>query len=62
MYWGFHLVSTHSSAKKQWQWQKCEDAGAVVESSDATFQSLNDCMRDARDHGYWGSAGLIAEQ
>lgn len=61
MYWGFHRVSTPSSVKKQWRWQKCEDAGAVLESSEKTFRTLTDCMRDAREHGYWGCASFAAE-
>jgi hypothetical protein len=43
-----------------WNWRRTSPDGEVLLEGRAAFGTLNDCMADARRHGYTGSFSLSA--
>lgn len=52
--WAFVPAERPSDRTIEWSWRAYDHAGKLVMSSEKSFDSLTDCMADARAHGYGG--------
>jgi len=50
--WEFAPVRHVPDGSIRWQWKAYTHSGTVAMQSDGTFETLTDCMNDARKHGY----------
>ena len=48
--WSFHKTDADA-----WNWRRTSPDGEVLLEGRTGFQSFDDCMADARRHGYTGS-------
>jgi hypothetical protein len=48
--WSFHKADSDA-----WNWRRTSPDGEILLQGGAEFASLDDCMADARRHGYGGS-------
>jgi hypothetical protein len=53
--WSFQKADTDS-----WNWRRTSPDGEVLLEGRGSFDSLEDCMGDARRHGYTGSSVLTS--
>jgi hypothetical protein len=53
--WHFQPVEQERDRSVQWQWHVFCQAGKLIMSSDRTFETLTECIDDAKRHGYGAS-------
>jgi hypothetical protein len=53
--WSFHKPDTDS-----WNWRRTSPDGEVLIEGRTAFGSLDECVEDARRHGYTGSMSITA--
>lgn len=53
--WSFHKPDTDS-----WNWRRTSPDGEVLIEGRAAFGNLDECVEDARRHGYTGSMSITA--
>ena len=52
--WQFVPVEEKRDRSVRWEWRAYSQTGQLVKSSERTFETLTDCMEDARTQGYGG--------
>jgi hypothetical protein len=52
--WEFVPVEQQQDRSVHWKWHAYSQTGRHVMSSEATFETLSECIVDARDKGYRG--------
>jgi hypothetical protein len=52
--WQFQPEQQPRDGSVRWRWKAYTQAGAVAMESDASFDTLTECMDDARQRGYGG--------
>ena len=50
--WQFIPVEDARDATVRWSWRAYTQTGELALQSDRTFDTLTDCMEDAKQHGY----------
>jgi hypothetical protein len=50
--WAFIPVENPADRSIAWNWRAYDHAGKLTMSSSGPFESLTDCMADAKTHGY----------
>jgi hypothetical protein len=50
--WQFVPVKEPRDGSIAWEWRAYTQAGAAAMQSQKRFETLTDCMADARNHGY----------
>jgi hypothetical protein len=50
--WEFSPVRYAADGSIRWQWKAYTQSGKVAVQSDHTFETLTECMNDAREQGY----------
>jgi hypothetical protein len=50
--WAFVPVEKPADRSIEWSWRAYDHSGRLMMSSTATFDTLTDCMADAKAHGY----------
>ena len=50
--WVFTPLENPADRSIEWVWRAYDHAGKLTMSSNQSFDSLTDCMADARAHGY----------
>ena len=56
----YDVWSFHKSEPDRWNWRRTSPDGAVLLKGDSDFQKFDDCMADARRHGYTGSFSVAS--
>ena len=54
--WVFKPQESAADRAVHWTWEAWSQAGKLVQSSQRSFDTLSDCIADAREHGY-GAGG-----
>ena len=54
--WAFIPIENPADRSIDWSWRAYDQAGKLMMSSSDSFDSLTDCMADARAHGYGAQA------
>ncbi|HJV11963.1 MAG TPA: hypothetical protein VJ690_10710 [Burkholderiales bacterium] len=52
--WQFLPEQERRDGSVRWRWKAYTQAGALAMESDAAFETLTECMEDARARGYGG--------
>lgn len=50
--WAFVPAENPADRSIEWSWRACDHSGRLMMSSTEIFDTLTDCMADARAHGY----------
>jgi hypothetical protein len=50
--WHFMPVESPRDRSVQWKWRAYTQSGNVALQSSVTFETLTECMDDAKRHGY----------
>lgn len=50
--WEFVPVKTPRNGAVNWKWRAFTQAGKLDKESEREFETLTECMEDARSHGY----------
>jgi hypothetical protein len=50
--WQFVPVQAPNDGSVRWKWRGYTQTGKVALESSESFESLTECMSDARQHGY----------
>ena len=50
--WQFLPAENRSDRSIHWAWRAYSQDGTIAMKSEGAFDSLTDCMADARKHGY----------
>lgn len=56
----YDVWSFQKAEPERWQWRRTSPDGEVLLEGDASFSSFDDCMADARRHGYTGSFSVAS--
>jgi hypothetical protein len=56
----YDVWSFHKSPPDCWIWRRTSPDGEVLLEGRASFPSIEDCMADARRHGYTGSFSVVS--
>lgn len=52
--WTFVPIENPGDRSIEWTWRAYDHAGTMVLSAERNFETLTDCMSDARANGYGG--------
>jgi len=52
--WQFLPEQEHPDRSVRWRWKAYTQAGALAMQSERSFETLTECMEDARARGYGG--------
>jgi hypothetical protein len=50
--WEFNPVQNPRDGSIRWNWRAYTQTGQQAMQSQGTFETLTECMNDAREHGY----------
>jgi hypothetical protein len=50
--WEFSPIELRNNPVIQWRWRAFTQTGHMVLESEQTFDTLTECMDDAKNHGY----------
>jgi len=53
--WQFVPVEDKRDRSVHWEWRAFSQTGQLVMSSERDFETLTECMEDAKEHGYGGA-------
>jgi len=56
----YDVWSFHKSPPDSWSWRRTSPDGEVLLEGRASFPTIEDCMADARRHGYTGSFSVVS--
>jgi hypothetical protein len=52
--WQFQPEQERRDASVRWRWRAYSQTGALAMQSESSFETLTECMEDARARGYGG--------
>jgi len=50
--WQFTPAQNRRDGSIRWAWQAYTQSGQLAMQSERSFETLTECMNDAREHGY----------
>jgi len=50
--WEFVPMQSQTDVSVRWKWRAYTQTGSMAMQSEEAFETLTECMSDARNHGY----------